>query len=235
MEQTLLENKEIKEDPYVRHKLNKIQDKFLEIGFLDTTTYKQITKKKLETSEMENIIANKVSNILQNYIYANYPDLFSNIFDKLENSQKITHNQEGEKIIFKKFNISPNEISQCLIEISEYAKMTNIDINAEDYENQKFNFDFYNKPIPEKNIEHIPTKPEYTKLYKVTKSFFEKLEVNKINITNLNQRKKFNYYTNLILAFYKINVNIGNKNMKDAIDIFRYSLENENVKKMRFY
>jgi len=206
-EQLSLENPEIRENPYTKHSLQKIQDKLIEMGFIDINTYKLISSKKLSSEEYTKLKSETVIKILRDYIYLNYPDLFAKVLDEIESSSASTQqntSNEALKLSFTKYRFSPTNLAECLKELSEYAKITDIDVNGEDYEDAEFNLQYYNKEIPEKPIEHIRSKPEYTKMYNTTLEFFKsiKKEMHK----KFKNTEDLKYQANLILAYANLHL-----------------------------
>jgi len=225
IEQLMIDNHEIRENPYTKYSLNIIQDKFIGMGFIDLDTYNSISTRKLSSEEFDQIKTETVIKILRDYIYVNFPDLFSGIIDEIESTQ-IKVKQEMKLNLIKN-KISPATLSECMKELSEYAKITNIDINSEDYDKLEFNLDYYAKDIPEKPVEFIKTKPEFTKLYNSTLKFFKsvKRDLSK-KYRNL---EDFKFHSNLILSY--ANMNILNKDIFENSSRIVYNiLTNEKCK-----
>lgn len=224
-EQVMLENAEIRENPYTKYSLQKIQDKLIEMGFIDIDTYKAVSTQKLSAEEFSRIKTETVIKILRDYVYVNYPDLFAKVLDELESTQEKAN--EALKLNFTKYRFSPANLAECLRELSEYAKITDIDVNGEDYENPQFNLDFYNKEIPAQPTEHIKSRPEYTKVYNLTAQFFKsiKKEVYKKH-KNLHDLK---FQANFLLAYANLNLTTK-ESLDNAIRICIDILSNESIK-----
>lgn len=202
IEQSLIDNSDLAENPYIKHSLQKIEDKFLEIGFIDVNTFKTISSEKLSEDKFKALKIETVMKILRDYIYVNFPDIFSSILENLEATQLKVDNEC--KLNFTKYRMTPANLSECLKELSEYCKITNIDINGDDYENKELNFNYYDKDIPEKPVEHIKTKAQYTKLYNVSQEFF--FSIKKELIKKYKNLDDFTYHANLILSYSNINL-----------------------------
>jgi hypothetical protein len=224
-EQVMLENPEIRENPYTKYQLQKIQDKLIEMGFIDIDTYKSVSAKKLSSEEFAKLKRETVIKILRDYIYVNYPDLFAAVIDEIELTQEKA--KDVLKLNFTKYRFSAANFAECIKELSEYAKLSNIDINGQDYETSEFNLDYYNKDIPEKPVEHIKTRPEYTKLYQITKDFFKSIK--KELFRKFKNVKDFNYHVNLILAYANLNT-ISKETMELSIRICLEALANDKLK-----
>ncbi len=214
MEQLMIDNPEIRENPYTKYSLNKIQDKFIEMGFIDIDTFKAINSRKLTPEEFSKLKSETVIKILGDYIFVNFPDVFSSLINDIESTQEVV--EENFKLNLTKNRVSHENLGECLNELSEYSKITNIDVNSEDYESKAFNLDYYNKEIPEKPVEFIRTKPEYTKLYNNSLNFFKSIK--KELLKKYRGLENFKYHCNLILSY--ANLNLLNK------DLYETSIKN---------
>lgn len=224
-EQLMIENPDIREDPYTKYSLQKIQDKLIEIGFIDIKTYKIISAKKLSTEQFSQQKSETVIKILRDYIYVNYPDLFARVIDEIDSTQEKPKTEY--KLNLTKHRFSPADLAECLNELSEYAKITSIDINGEDYDSEEFNLNYYDKDIPEKPIEFIRTKPEYTKLYQITKKFL--LSIKKELLRKHRNLNDLKYHINKITAYANMNA-ISKENLNISMIICQEILNNKNIK-----
>ena len=231
MEQLMIDNPIIRENPYLKYSLQKIQDKFLEMGFIDLDTFKLITTKKLDPEEFKKLKTENVMNILRDYVYVNFPEIFSTVIDDIESSQ--VKNNDEFKLNLTKFRMTPDNFTACLRELSEYSKITNIDINSEDYANKNFNLDYYNKDIPDTPVEYIKTKPQFTKLYSETFDFFKSIK--KEIFKKFKIVEDFKFHANFIYSYANMNVitkDIVEYSLKECTHIIsneKIYLQNEDI------
>ena len=177
IEQALVENPELKYNQYIKFQVYKLQDKLVEAGYISIDTIKSLTNKKLSDEELDKMKFNNIINVLQDFSLINFPNLYNtgeqtldSLLDK--NNENSLNNFEMKSSMYR---IDVKSLGKILTALSEYSKITNIDINGEDYCNEKLVKDF---PHIQNNSdkEHIKFKVEYTKLFNIVETFLRCLE-----------------------------------------------------------
>ena len=175
IEQALLENPELKYNQYIKFEVYKLQDKLIEAGYVSIDTIKSLTNKKLSTEELEKMKFNNMVTVLKDFALMNSPNLYNSGEQTLDSllEKDSENNLDQFELNSSLYRIDDRSLGRVLTALSEYCKITNIDINGEDYCNSKLVKDF---PIVNtSDKEHIKFKVEYTKLYHNVEKFMKEI------------------------------------------------------------
>jgi hypothetical protein len=206
IEQTLLNNPEITNNPYIKYELFKLQDKLIESGYLNVDTILKVTGKKLTSEEMESIQFDNTISVLKDNVLYSYPELFSKGIDRLDNVLTEDKNTSDYKI---------NELSQVdelsmaklVVALYGYSQILNVDVK-DDYVNERISNLFKvngNENSDKYSEKLILFKPEYTKLYALVSELINRIDID--NITKTENVSALGYWLLVLNSIGKIEYN----------------------------
>jgi hypothetical protein len=212
IEQAMITNPELKDYPYIKYELFKLQDKLVEGGYLTIEALNEVTNKKLTQESLEKVKYENIVSVLKNFVLINFPNLYNEGENKLD-SLLNNENKFEDFELNSYFRMTPLSLGKTLAALSDYAKITNIDINGQDYLNEKIEGEFVDPQFMKANKTQIKIKAEYTKLFNMTENYLKEIEPmvrNKVKETEDVEALGYIYYA------YS-NLNISSKELKTQI------------------
>jgi hypothetical protein len=172
IEQALLSNPELKDQKYIKYELFKLQDKLVEGGYLTIEALNSVTSSLKNGEELENIKYKNMVSVMKNYVLTNFPDLYNEGEKQLDNLLDDGKPVEEIPIQESVFKMDELSLGQALSALTDYVKITNIEIKGEDYLNEKIIKEY----AYETKNRHIAIKAEYTKAYHIVETFLKDIE-----------------------------------------------------------
>lgn len=212
IEQAMITNPELKDNPYIKYELYKLQDKLVEGGYLTIEALNEVTSSKLTQESLEKVKYDNIVSVLKNFVLINFPNLYNEGEKKLH-SLLNNENKFEDFELNSYFRMTPLSLGKTLAALSDYAKITNIDINGQDYLNDKIEGEFVDAQFMKANKTQIKIKAEYSKLFNMTENYLNEIEpmiLKKVNETDDVEALGYIYYA------YS-NMNISSKELKNQI------------------
>jgi hypothetical protein len=231
IEQALLSNPELKEQKYIKYELFKLQDKLVEGGYLTIEALNSVSGSLQNEEDIEKIKYKNIVSVMKNFVLTNFPNLYNEGEKQLdlllEDGKQVQEIPLNESV----FKIDDLGLGQALAALSDYVKITNLEIKGEDYLNEKIIKEF----AYESKNRHITIKAEYTKAYHIFETLLteiEKLVLEKVEACENVEALGYIYYAYANMNICStINEAILNKLEKVVIkDRSKLNLSDEGIK-----